>query len=129
MANQNKKILVVEDDDMLRKILIDQFSQKYTTVAARDGLEALEQVKSQKPDMIILDLLMPRLDGFGFLEKLRHLPEPDLAKTAVMVVSNFSDQSSIDRTKGYGVIEYYIKSDVQMGILINRINRYFSQGS
>ncbi len=129
MPNLNKTILVVEDDDMLRDIIIGQLSLKYPVIPARDGEEAAAKVESDKPGIVILDLLLPKLDGFGFLEKLRSSPDPETAKTAVLVVSNFSDQSRIDRAKEFGVLEYYIKSDIQMGILINRVNRYFTQGT
>ncbi len=129
MAYQNKKILVVEDDDLLRRIITNQLSANYTIISAADGEEALQQTESQRPDIIVLDLLLPKLDGFGFLEKLRNSPDPVLAKTVVLVVSNLSDPKNIERASQYKVLEYYIKSDLQLGILLNRVNRYFAQGT
>ncbi len=129
MIPENQTILVVEDDDLLRKVIIDQLTIKYPAIPARDGKEALELATSHKPGIIILDLLMPKLDGFGFLKQLRNSPDPDLAQTAILVVSNLSDPSSIEMTKQYGVLEYYIKSDIQAGLLLNRVTRYFTQGT
>lgn len=129
MPISNKIILVVEDDDLVRKAIVDQIHSQYPTIEAHDGEEGLQLAESQKPGIVVLDLLMPKLDGFGFLEKLRASPDPELAQTAVVVASNLSDSKSIDRAKQYGVLEYYIKSDIQAGILLNRITRYFTKGT
>lgn len=128
MDFQKKKVLVVEDDQLLRKIIIGQLSLKYLTIPAGDGQSALEQVEIQKPDIVVLDLMLPKLDGFGFLEKLRASPDPEWAKIPVLVASNLSDSKSIQRAKEYGILEYYIKADIGSGTLLNRINRYFTQG-
>jgi DNA-binding response OmpR family regulator len=126
----DKKILVVEDDELLRKIIIDQLtSLGYLVLPAADGEEAIQQAEKNKPGIIVLDLLLPKLDGFGVLKKLRSSADPELAKTAVLVVSNLSDSNSIQWAKDYGVLEYYIKSDIELGILGNRIERYFTQGT
>lgn len=129
MTAENKTVLVVEDDGMLRNIIVDQLSLEYKTIPAADGQEALELVKTQKPDIVVLDLLLPKLDGFGFLEELRSSPDSELANTKVLVVSNLSDPKSIEKAKKYGILEYYIKSDIQAGVLQNRINRYFTKGT
>ena len=126
----NKTILVVEDDELLRKIMIDQLTRLgFAVISAADGEQAIQQIEQQRPGIIVLDLLLPKLDGFGVLKRLRASPDAELAKTAVLVVSNLSDAKSIQSAKDYGVLEYYLKSDVELGILGNRITRYFTQGA
>jgi CheY-like chemotaxis protein len=126
MDVSTKKILVVEDDDLLRNIIVNQLSTQYQVLSAADGEGGWNEAQSKKPDLVILDLLMPNLDGFGFLKRLRNFADPNLAKIPVIVVSNLSDPQSIDRAKQLNILEYYVKSDVQLGTLQHRIERYFS---
>lgn len=128
MSYSDKKILVVEDDDMLRNLILSQLIGRYLVVPASDGEEALHQVEASRPDLIVLDLLLPKIDGFKFLEKLRAMPEQVLAKTPVLVVSNLSDNESIERANKYKVEAYFMKSDVTMGILTKRIDRICNAG-
>ncbi|GAA4823613.1 response regulator [Algivirga pacifica] len=67
------KVLVIEDEDYLRESLIDMlnFSGEYEVSTARDGLEGIHQIKEVKPDLILCDVMMPRLDGYGVLEYVR----------------------------------------------------------
>lgn len=129
MDKNDKKVLVVEDDDLLRKLMVEQLTGKYPVIAASDGEEAIKQIEAERPGMIVLDLLLPKLDGFGVLEKLRTLADSALAATPVLVVSNLNDSMNILRAKQYKVLEYYVKSDVNFGILVNRITRYFRDGT
>lgn len=126
MDSTNKKILVVEDDDMLRSIVISQLSAKYAVVSARDGEEALIQIEKEKPDLMVLDLMLPKLDGFGVLEKLRAMADPQVSKTPVFVVSNLNTPESMAKALGYGIEAYFLKMDVSLGTLSHRIDRFFN---
>ncbi len=128
MDGSNKKVLIVEDDNMLRGIIAEQIGQKYLAVPAEDGEVGLQKVKKNQPDIIILDLLMPKIDGFQFLEELRNMSDPVLSKIPVIVVSNLKDGTSIGNAQKYGIEDYFTKTDISMGILLNRISRVFSQG-
>jgi CheY-like chemotaxis protein len=126
MGFSDKKILIVEDDDMLRNIVFDQLKDKYLVIIAKDGQEALDQIELSKPDLIILDLLLPKVDGFTILEKLRANPDPVVAGTPVVVVSNLSDQESVQRAEQYKIVAYFMKVDVSMGSLTRMIERVFN---
>jgi DNA-binding response OmpR family regulator len=128
MSSLNKIVLVVEDDDMLRNIIVDQLSLKYSVIAASNGEEGFQFAISQRPGIIILDLLLPKLDGFGFLKRLRESADKDFAKTAVLVVSNLSDQESLHKVNQLGILDYVVKSDIQLDFLLSRVNRFFNQG-
>lgn len=122
----NKKILIVEDDDMLRGILLEQLASKYLIMPAKDGIEALQQIDANRPDLILLDLLLPKLDGFEVLARLRNLADPQLARTPVLVVSNLSDEASMERAREYNIEDYYTKANVNVEILTKRIEQIFA---
>jgi CheY-like chemotaxis protein len=128
MEYSDKKILVVEDDDMLRNIIISQLIGRYLVVPARDGEEALRQVELSRPNLIVLDLLLPKIDGFGVLEKLRAMPDPALAQTSVLIITNLTDKESMGRAAKFKVEAYFMKADVTMGILTKRIDRICTAG-
>lgn len=122
----DKKVLVVEDDAFLRDIIISQLSKHYTVVPAADGEEAVQKLEKDRPDVIVLDLLLPKLDGFGVMEKIRSLPDKALAKTPIIVVSNLNDEVSMAKANEFFIEAYFTKADVSFGILVNRINRIVS---
>lgn len=122
MADFSKKILIVEDDDSLRNILLDQLALNYSVIPAADGAEALEQIKTFHPDLILLDLLLPKIDGFKILKQLRSLPDPKDSNTHVIVISNLSDPESIKKITELKIDEYFTKADIDLGTLKGRIN-------
>lgn len=115
--------MIVEDDDLLRRIMVTQIAAQYVCAEAKDGQEALQQIVVHRPDVIVLDLLLPILDGFEVLRQLRAMTDPKLAQTPVLVVSNLTDQKSIALAQSLNVIEYYTKSDAQFGVIMKRINK------
>jgi DNA-binding response OmpR family regulator len=115
------KVLVVEDD----KFLISAYRAKLTKVGfevqmAGDGEEAIEALKSFKPDIILLDLVMPRKDGFVTLAEIKK--NPDLANIPVIVASNLGQKEDLDKAMSLGAIDYIIKSDLSMDALVAKIN-------
>jgi PAS domain S-box-containing protein len=89
---QMRRVLIVDDDDDFRAVLKKQMSNAgYRVLDARDGASALHVARTTRPDVITVDLLMPGLDGWSFIEQLRK--EPDLANIPVVVVSGAADAS------------------------------------
>lgn len=74
--------------------------------------EGLEEAKKAKPDLILLDVILPTMNGFEFLEKLRK--EPGLDKTPVVILSNLSDDSDKERARSLGVLAYLVKADFSL---------------
>lgn len=102
------KILVVDDELHIIKILDYKLrGAGYTVISARDGLEAIEKAKSEKPDLILLDVMMPRLDGFGTLEELKKDPKTRRIPVFMLTVRG----RAVDRVRGQelGIIEYITK--------------------
>ena len=108
----SKKILIVEDEDSLQQALNDALTRKgYKCVSAHDGEEGLRSALKQKPDLIMLDLVLPKMDGFEMLKKLRGDPWGRNAR--VLILTNLSADSS-DRVRAAVETypEYYlVKSD------------------
>lgn len=123
MSDFTKKILIVEDDNLLRTVLMEQLALTYSVIPSADGQEALQQVKLFHPNIILLDLLLPKMDGFEFLKALRQLPDPKDAQTEVIVISNLTDMASLQNVLKLGVKEYFTKAEVDMGILKDRIQK------
>lgn len=75
-AGDKKTIMVVEDDEQVRSILVKLVQKNgYNASTAGDGLEALQHLEESRPDLMIVDIMMPRLDGFDFVKAARHIKE------------------------------------------------------
>ncbi len=114
-------ILVVEDDLVLKKLVGRSLADQYNVLYANNGAEALSLLETQTPTLIMLDLLMPDMDGFTFLEKIRE-KGGDLARVPIIVVSNLGQQKDIDRAKSLGARAYLIKAEVSIDEIIAKIH-------
>lgn len=109
MAKKEKRVLVVEDEQSLNaayKLILEHAGYKVAT--AFDGQEALDEIAKQDPDIILLDLKMPRMDGIAFLEKYQ--PRLLKNKPKIIVFSNFDLQEEIDRAFVLGADKYVLKA-------------------
>lgn len=103
-----KKILVIEDDEYMR-LLIERFlkSKKFNVLSAENGFIGLVLAKEQKPDLIVCDVKMPVLDGYGVLENLRK--DLKIASIPVFFISFYTDSESISLAYQLGVNDYLTK--------------------
>jgi len=121
-----KKILVIDDDEFFPKTLEAALPKdKYSLVSAGDGELGLMKLKTEKPDLIILDLMMPKLDGATFLKTLQE--SPDLPKVPVLVSSNLSSFKKISDVMAMGAVGYVIKSDESLESIVQDIDRILSK--
>jgi CheY-like chemotaxis protein len=118
---KDKKILVVDDEDFVRNMF-----KRYLAVVgaevegAENGKKALETLKTYKPDMIMLDLIMPEMDGCMTLEALK--ANPETKDIPVMILTNLDDQPEhIDRARSLGVSDYVRKTDASLDEIGDRI--------
>jgi CheY-like chemotaxis protein len=111
MAAKNKKVLVVEDDITMREIVVAKLSSVgYKVVEADDGRKAVEMAITEKPDLILLDLMLPQIDGFGVLETIRKNSDPAVAATKVIILSNLWSKDDIERTKKLSIEQFMVKA-------------------
>jgi two-component system alkaline phosphatase synthesis response regulator PhoP len=103
---QRPKILVVDDDVDLVTVMRGALESKaYEVIVAYNGKEGLEKAKKEKPDLVVLDILMPIADGFVFADQFRK--DPSLAKTPVLALTSFSE--SLGQPFAFDVSEYIMK--------------------
>lgn len=116
-----KKILIVEDEIAYVELLHDQLSKKgYTVIQARDGGKGLELAKKEKPDLILLDIRMPVMDGLTMLKLLRK--EKEAGKTKVIILTNLEpDDKIITQVIKTEPTYYCVKSDTGLDNLIEKI--------
>jgi DNA-binding response OmpR family regulator len=119
MANQ-KHILIVEDEKPLSHALELKLSHEgFIVTAAYNGQEGLEQIEKATFDIILLDLMMPVVDGFQFLEHLRAKGQMPY----VIVLSNLSQHEDEERVLALGAKKYYIKSDTPLSVIVEEVRK------
>lgn len=122
--NENKKnILIVEDDEHISRVYDIKLSKEgIESSTARDGEEALVKIASEKPSLILLDLMIPKKDGFWVLEEIKK--NPDFAKIPVIVLSNLGQQTDQDRALELGAEEYLVKVDTSIQDVVDKVKKY-----
>ena len=115
-----KKILIVEDEKILSDLYAEKFQQAgFLVISASEAEDGLEVAKKEKPDLIILDILLPKGDGISFLQRMRE--EPGLSLTPVVVFSNFDDPTTKKAAFRLGVKDYLIKTNYTPREMIEKI--------
>lgn len=121
---QRKKFLlfIIEDDEVLLRALYLLFrSDTYTIATATDGETATDMAQRLRPDLILLDLLLPKRDGFKVLEILK--ADPKLAAIPVIVLSNLGDEEHIAKAKEAGAVHYFVKAETDLAELKDVVQR------
>lgn len=115
-----KKILIVEDDKFLRELISQKLlKEEYEISEAVDGEKGLKMTKDEKPDLILLDLILPGLDGFEVLAKIKE--DPATAEIPVIILSNLGQKDDIERGLKLGAIDYLIKAHFTPGEIIEKV--------
>jgi CheY-like chemotaxis protein len=117
-----KIILIAEDDPILLEMYKDKFTNEgYTVLTAENGKKGLETVITQKPDIVLLDLMMPVMDGKEMLRKIREFPQ--FKRLPVIVLTNAGDVENIRETKRYDdACDFFIKSNISIDEIVEKAN-------
>jgi len=122
MSKTSKKILIVEDEKAISKALELKLTYEgFDVKTVFNGVEALSLLEKEKFDLILLDLVMPKLDGFGVLEVLKSKGN----KIPIIVSSNLSQKEDYQRAKDLGAIDFLIKSDTPVAEVVKKIKIIF----
>lgn len=109
-SKKNKKILLVEDEaDIAETYEMKLGANNFIVEIATDGDEGMEKIRSFRPDLILLDIVMPKKDGFDLLEELRSEPE-EIKKIPIVVLSNLASPIDIEQGERFGVRGWWVKS-------------------
>ncbi len=115
-----KKILLVEDDDALANVYLMRLqAEGFEVKRVANGEDALAAAKEHKPDLILLDAMMPKVSGFDVLDILRNTPET--ANLKIIMLTALSQDSDKQRAQGLGVDDYLVKSQVVISDVVDRI--------
>ncbi len=120
----NKKILIVEDDPALGEALLRKMEGAgFETTLAVDGGVALEKIKTMKPDLILLDIILPTLNGYEILEAKQK--DPTTKEIPVIIISNSGQPVEISRTLSLGAKDYVIKAELDIEDVLSKVKHYF----
>lgn len=118
----HKKILIVEDDRSLQKALTQILEKhQYVTRSAFDGEAGLQEAEREKPDLILLDIILPKKDGFGFMKEMKE--NPAIASIPVIVLTNLEDSTDIERAFGLGARAFLVKTNYQLEEVVAKIEQ------
>ena len=123
MPDQKAKVLLVEDDQFLASLLRNRLlREQFEVVSAEDGAKALEVLKTTKPDLMLLDIILPGKSGFEVLEELRADPRFQ-GKNAfpVIIISNLGQESDLDRSRELGAVDYFVKARSSIDEIAKRV--------
>ena len=116
-----RNILLIEDDPIILRMYSTKLKNSgYEVREAVDGQEAIEILNSFKPDVILLDLMLPKLDGFGFLQKAK----PVLGNTPVIILTNFSQDTDKNKARELGAVDFLVKADITPQDVVNTIQKH-----
>lgn len=123
-------ILIVEDDAILTKVLREGFKETgINTIVASNGLEALKilQTQSKKIDLVLLDLLMPVMDGFKFLEEVQQDSIYNLKNIPIIVLSNVDQDKAIKRSYDLGALNYFVKAQHPISEIVEKVKSFLER--
>ncbi|MEK9194439.1 MAG: response regulator, partial [Patescibacteria group bacterium] len=124
-ANQ-KIILLVEDELLLANLLRQRFLKEgFKIVLARDGEEALKLLKDIKPDLILLDIILPKISGFELMQKLKE--DPSIKSAPIVVISNLGQEGDIEKGQVLGAVGYFIKAKLSIEELVGQVKKFLEK--
>lgn len=118
-----KKVLLVEDDPLILKMYQAKFQNEgYKVSVAEDGVHGLSMVTEEKPDIILLDIMMPQMSGIDFLKKLRATESGK--NIPVLVLTNLSEKTEEQDAVSLGVKEYLLKASLTPAEIVEKVKKY-----
>lgn len=122
ILKEKKKILIVEDEAII-KALKDKFEKEgFEVEIAQDGGMVIEALNRSRPDLVLLDILLPKMNGLELLQKIKG--DAMLKDIPIIVFSNLNEPSYIEKAKSFGILEYIAKTEVTIHQLVERVNIY-----
>lgn len=120
-----KAILIVEDDKFLRELMVQKLRKEgYKIIEAIDGEEGIKKVKEEMPGLVLLDLILPGIDGFEVLSKIK--ADPAISQIPVIILSNLGQREDVEKGMALGAADYLIKAHFTPGEIIEKIKKIVS---
>lgn len=117
-----KKILIIEDEELLYNLLRKKLSEEgYDVSIAEDGAKGIESMRMEKPDLILLDIVMPHKDGFDVMEEMGE--DERLKNIPVIIISNSGQPVDIDRAKKLGAKDWLVKTEFDPEEVVKKVRK------
>lgn len=114
------KILIIEDDVSLQKTLQEYLmAENFKVFCAYDGEEGLQKVNAEKPDIVLLDIVLPKINGYEVLRKIKKNPKTN--KIPVILLTNLADMRDVEKALDLGATNYLVKSDYKMEEIVDKV--------
>jgi len=131
---EGRKILVIDDDpDILEALTTVLESQGYQVATARDGVEGLDRLRAENTDLIILDLIMPRMDGFAMYKMLKNPDRPDYGDIPILLLTSLREESSRRRfeleTGMEMAVDDYVEKPISPQIMLERVKKLLQKAA
>lgn len=128
MPEKKQKVLMIEEDRFLRKIYKNKLSLAgFEFVEATNGVEGLNKVISEKPDIVLLDLILPRKNGFDVLIEMKRSEQ--VKDIPVIILSNLGQVADVEKGLALGAQEYLVKPEVTLSDVVNKIKYWATRTS
>lgn len=121
IMSKNKKILIIEDEIAILEALVGKFQRSgFNVVGAQDGMDGLEKAKEEVPDLILLDILMPKMDG---IEVVKHIRSDFKwgSDVPIIMLTNLSDPESVSEVAKYNVYDFLVKTDWRLDDVVDLV--------
>lgn len=123
MPEKKIKVLLVEDDEYVNRAYGRKFKhENFEVIIAEDGKQGLEEARRQKPDIILLDIIMPVMNGFDFLREFKK--DGANKDVPVIVLTNLSQSDDRDQVMKLGATDFWVKSDTGIAEVVKKIREY-----
>lgn len=120
--NGGKKVLLIEDEEMLSEMYKTKFEgEGFKFFRARDGEEGIELAKCEKPDIILLDIIMPKMDGFAVLKQLK--ADGDSKKAKIILLTNLGQEEDVRKGRSMGAEDYLIKANFTPAQVVAKVRK------
>jgi DNA-binding response OmpR family regulator len=122
-----QKILIAEDDVFLSKIYKIHLKDEFRLIIAKDGEEAIAKIKSSKPDLIILDIVMPKKSGIEVIEEIKN--DPETKDIPIIVISNLGQDNDVQKALDLGANDYLIKAQISFDDAFSKVKALLKASS
>ncbi len=118
-----KSILLVEDEPLLATLLKQRIEKEgIKVIVARDGEEGLEMLRNEKPTLVLLYVILPKMSGFEMMEMMKN--DPSIQKVPIIITSNLGQEADIEKGKLLGAIGHFVKAQVSIEEVVKKIKEF-----
>ena len=119
-----KEILLVEDEPLLANLLRQRLEKEgFSVTWNRDGEQAMNTLRASKPDLVLLDVILPKISGFKLLETMK--VDPTIERPPIIIISNLGQDSDIQKGHELGAVQYFVKAKLSIEDLVGQVKAFF----